>query len=491
VTYETHVTGVTSGADEAELALCCVAFSEMKEFTVYRRAEGARRTPRRLRVLVCTAAVAASVLFCAGPGVATPPPPNPTDGQLNNAQALKNHVAADVGRLSALVSQATIQLQQLQAKYQLAEQKFALAVSKLQQAEQQAAAAQAAVVAAAKEVDRARANVQSFVRNSYITPTLTTTAGGLLTAKDPNALLQTGDYVQFVTTRHLDAMSALDRATVAKSNADAKAKALVQLRQQLKAEADAAQQAARDAFEQQRIQQAILQSRKATYQSQLNAAQIQLATLNGQRAKFVAWQVEQARIAAEKARQERLRREAAERAAAAEAARLRNANGGGSVDNSPLPPSGSMGGWSADKGQAAVNRAMRWLGTPYAWAGGGYGGPTYGVNSPGTDGANDSTVYGFDCSGLTMYAWAPQGLYMDHYAASQFSQAGSFHPSPGQFMPGDLLFWGGPSQGDIHHVAMYIGGGNVIQAPNSGDVVKVTPWDQVSPDYFGATRPLT
>jgi len=156
-----------------------------------------------------------------------------------------------------------------------------------------------------------------------------------------------------------------------------------------------------------------------------------------------------------------------------------------------LPPAGSMGGWSPAKGRAAVARAERWIGQPYSWAGGNYNGPTYGVNSPGTDGWNDSQVYGFDCSGLTMYAWAAQGLYLSHYAASQFSEAGSFHPDSSQFQPGDLLFWGLPGQGSIHHVAMYVGGGDVIQAPNSGDVVKITPWDQVSGDYFGATRPLS
>jgi cell wall-associated NlpC family hydrolase len=80
---------------------------------------------------------------------------------------------------------------------------------------------------------------------------------------------------------------------------------------------------------------------------------------------------------------------------------------------------------------------------------------------------------------------------MDHFAATQFSQAGSYHPGSGDFQPGDLLFWGLPSQGDIHHVAMYIGNGMVVQAPYSGTVVQVTPWDQVSGDYYGATRPLS
>jgi cell wall-associated NlpC family hydrolase len=472
------------------MALCLVAVAEQRGCAVFRQAEGLIRKRRRLRVIVCGAALALSATLVAGPVSAAPRPPNPTDAQINAAKAAKDRTAFLVGRLSALVAQATARIHDLSAKVELAEQRYALAVSRLNAAKDDAVKAQAAVVAAQKSVDKARRNLTTFVRTTYMSPTIASSTGGLLTAKDPNALLQRGDYIQYVSDRHLDAMGALDRATVAKSNADAKAKALVQLQQKLTEEAAAAQKAAQEALRQQKAQQAELQAQQISYQRQLSAAQFQLATLNGQRKKFQAWQREQARIAAEKAR---LAREAllrAQQEAAAEAARLRNASGG-QPDSSPLPPSGSMGGWTAGKGQAAVNRAMRWLGTPYAWAGGNYNGPTYGVNSPGTDGWNDSSVYGFDCSGLMLYAWAPQGLYMEHFAATQFTQAGSYHPGPGNFMPGDLLFWGLPGQYDIHHVAMYIGNGNVIQAPYSGSYVQVTPWGQVSGDYFGATRPLT
>jgi len=481
---------------------------------VFRHADGNLKPPRGLRILVSSTAITASVLCCcAAPGTADPnPPPNPSDGQLKSAQHAKESAANDVGRLSALVAQASNQLQQLRYARELAEQKWALAVFRLEQAKQQAVAAQAAVAAAQHQVDQARASLKDFVRTSYISPDISSGATGLLTAADPNALLQRGDYVQFVATRHLDAVSALDRATVAKSNADARARTLVVLRQKLTAVADAAKTAAIEAVRQQQVQEQALAAQQANYQKQLAAAGMRLAILNDQRTKYVAFQAEQARLraareaaaAAARARARAAAEAAAEAAAAAAASAASaapvaagsdNSGGGGGggqvVAGPPLPAAGSMGGWSSSKGQAAVDRAMRWLGTPYAWAAGSYSGPTFGINSPGTGGWNDSTVFGFDCSGLTMYAWAAQGLYMDHFASSQFSQAGSYHPDPGNFEPGDLLFWGLPGQASIHHVAMYIGGGNVIQAPNSGSVVQVTPWDQVSGDYFGATRPLT
>jgi peptidoglycan DL-endopeptidase RipA len=58
-------------------------------------------------------------------------------------------------------------------------------------------------------------------------------------------------------------------------------------------------------------------------------------------------------------------------------------------------------------------------------------------------------------------------------------------------MPGDLVFWSDGGEELIHHVAIFIGGGNVIQAPQSGDIVRITPLGQVSPGYYGATRPMT
>ncbi|MCW2538646.1 MAG: NlpC/P60 family protein [Frankiales bacterium] len=445
-----------------------------------------------MKLAVCSAAVTALVLTCGAPVSAAPkPPPNPSNQQLSAAQAAKNNMAAQVGRLSALLAQAQNQLAQLTYKKELAEQKWAQAVFALDQAKAQAIAAQQAVVAAQTQITAAQASLKNFVRNSYIQPNATSGATSLLTATDPNALLQTGDYVNFIATRHLDAMSSLDRATVAKSNADAKARQAVLLQQRLTTAAANAKDAALAAVQAEQQQQAMLQQQSASYQSQLAAAQLKLANLNGQRAKYLAYQKEQARLAAIRARQAALRRAAAARAAAAAAAAANN-NNTQSGDNTYLPPANSMGGWTAAKGNAAVARALHTLGTPYAWAGGGYNGPTYGVNSPGTDGWNDSAVYGYDCSGLSMYAWAPQGLYMAHYAATQYTQAGSYHPSAGNFQPGDLLFWSGDgSIGGIHHVAIYIGNGNVIQAPNSGSYVQITPWDQVSPDYFGATRPLT
>jgi cell wall-associated NlpC family hydrolase len=427
------------------------------------------------------------------------PPPNPTNAQLAQASIQKSMLAHTVGVLSAELARAQAQLHSLAAQRELAEQKFARAVAQLNDAKEQAAKAQAAVLGAQQAITKARHNLTSYVRNSYMSPSVGSTTIGLLTATDPGALLQSGDYQTYISEHHLDAISALDRATVAKSNADAQAKLAVQTQNKLALAAQQAQLAAQQAYANEKAQAAALQKAQADYQQRLNAAQLQLATLNNQRATFLAYQREQARIAAEKARQRALALQRAHEAQLAELARLArlaaagggNNNSGGSSSgvNQPAPTGPSAGGWSAARGRAAASKALSQLGVPYSWAAGGYYGATYGVDSPGTDGWNDGNVFGFDCSGLTMFGWFP-ALGMPHYAASQY-YAGGFHPQPGQFMPGDLLFWSDGGADAIHHVAMYIGGGNVVQAPNSGDVVRITPWDQVAYGYFGATRPLT
>lgn len=158
-----------------------------------------------------------------------------------------------------------------------------------------------------------------------------------------------------------------------------------------------------------------------------------------------------------------------------------------SVKGTPLPA--SSGAWTPAIGEAVADRAIQWIGTPYAWAGGTAQGPSQGICAGGPA-RQDCHVVGFDCSGLALYAWAPY-VAMDHLAATQYGY-GSVHPGITQLRPGDLTFWStnGTAAG-IHHVAIYVGNGLVIQAPNSGDIVRITPLADVASGYFGATRPLT
>jgi cell wall-associated NlpC family hydrolase len=156
--------------------------------------------------------------------------------------------------------------------------------------------------------------------------------------------------------------------------------------------------------------------------------------------------------------------------------------------SAPLPR--NPGHWTVALGQYAAGRALAQIGTPYAWAGGDAAGPTRGVCAGG-NAANDCRVVGFDCSGLALYGWAPF-VALPHLASSQYVAAGSIHPAVTALLPGDLVFWSNDGKvSGIHHVAVYVGAGNVVQAPQSGDIVRVTPLANVDGGYFGATRPLT
>lgn len=118
----------------------------------------------------------------------------------------------------------------------------------------------------------------------------------------------------------------------------------------------------------------------------------------------------------------------------------------------------------------AINYAQGQLGLPYEWGG---TGPTHG----------DA---GFDCSGLTQAAYTAAGIPLPRTAQAQYNR-GPLVP-PGQpLRPGDLVFYGTPTH--IHHVGLYIGGGQMIDAPHTGATIRIEPYHYPGDDYTGATRP--
>jgi peptidoglycan DL-endopeptidase CwlO len=122
----------------------------------------------------------------------------------------------------------------------------------------------------------------------------------------------------------------------------------------------------------------------------------------------------------------------------------------------PDPPPASS------KAQVAVAAAESQIGVPYVYAG----------STPGV---------GFDCSGLTMWAWGQAGVSLPHSSAAQYDVLP--HVDQSQLQPGDLLFFYSP----IHHVGMYIGGGKMVHAPHTGAYVEIV--DVYWQYYVGAARP--
>ena len=154
----------------------------------------------------------------------------------------------------------------------------------------------------------------------------------------------------------------------------------------------------------------------------------------------------------------------------------------------PAPASVGDDGRTSERGQRVVDAALRWRGTTYAWGGGNASGPTLGIRDGGVaDRFGDYKKIGFDCSGLTLHAWAQVGVSLPHYSAYQY--AGQPKIGRGQLQAGDLVFWAYNTSDPttIHHVAIWMGNGQIVEARNSGTVVKVSSmdWD----GYIGAVRP--
>jgi cell wall-associated NlpC family hydrolase len=164
--------------------------------------------------------------------------------------------------------------------------------------------------------------------------------------------------------------------------------------------------------------------------------------------------------AAERLRQERLAAQARARLAAAQAASVSDpeavldvsalsSSGPGVQLETPAPPPSRYGG--------VVGIAMQYLGVPYVWGG--------------------ASPAGFDCSGFIMYVFAQVGISLPHHAASQYGMGSPV--SRDQLEPGDLVFFNG-----LGHAGIYIGGGQFIHAPHTGDVVKIS---SLSDSWYAAT----
>jgi cell wall-associated NlpC family hydrolase len=119
--------------------------------------------------------------------------------------------------------------------------------------------------------------------------------------------------------------------------------------------------------------------------------------------------------------------------------------------------------------QRAVLVAKSEVGLPYVWGGGGTNGPSGSASAP----LHQVGLPGFDCSGLVQYSFAQAGVTLPRVAQAQFDYVKAHSmltTDVAQLQPGDLVFFSDNEPG-VNHVAIYLGGGNIIQAPQTGSDV--------------------
>jgi cell wall-associated NlpC family hydrolase len=332
------------------------------------------------------------------------------------------------------LADAKARLQQLEADFELAVEHYDAVHQRLTQIRSEMARTEVDVAHIRKRIQSRMGTAVALARELYMSGQADALEA-VLSSTDLSEIESRLHYLQSSEQRQTQVFErlAVDRQTLAQKLTDLAAA-------RAKAAADQAQ----------------LARLKTSIQSKVASQKGTIARLNREIAAA-------ARRAAARARAQKIAQQRADRAAAlaAQRASITPAVSAPSSPSTPSTPSGPAPPASS-RAQIAVRAALSQVGKPYQWGGAG-------PNS-------------YDCSGLTMWSWAHAGVTLSHSAAMQYSE--TRRVSSGDLQPGDLLFYGSP----IHHVAMYIGGGQLVEAPYTGALVRVTSTGGRS-DYVGAGRP--
>jgi peptidoglycan DL-endopeptidase RipA len=408
--------------------------------------------PRRLGVI---AAVAAAVVglpsFPAGAQR-----PDPSD-RLHKAQAT---AAADKQRLAhaqAQVAAAQTRLTDLAATAEKAVTRYKGALGRLRTVQDTETAAKATLVAAAAGAAAQQQQLNAFVRAAYMSGGPLASVAVVLNGSGPAGIL--------------------DRASLLNAVSDSQTQLLGELVQAREREGAAAEVAGAATAKVARGVAHIDAARRTALMAMTNqhALVTKLANDQDDLAKtFAAHESQVADLAREQAAARARAKLAAQRATLAASWAVLQAAG----EAMPMA--------TKAQGRRVVKWAQRQLGIPYSWGGGDIRGPTVGgVNEQGNP-AGLHTV-GFDCSGLTLFAWARVGFRLDHYTGYQWVEG--HHVPLERLRPGDLVFFARNTANpmSIHHVGIYVGKGKMIDAPHTGAAVRYD--DVFVPGLIGAVRP--
>jgi cell wall-associated NlpC family hydrolase len=374
-----------------------------------RSSRTAVRTPpsRRRRIVVSAVVLAAFALPVLLPGTASA-------DQISDKQTQATQVAS--------------KLDDLNQKLSALDEQYNQAVIQLDTAQKNVADAQIRLDATNAQLDVAAQQLRSFAVQAYMTGNDTPAFEAALTSSAQDAA-QKKSYLEAASRSRQDLLDQLHSMKQQAATETAKV-----------SEAQSQAQKVEASIKQAKDQADTAVAEQAQINSQVKG---ELATLvHEQQQAQAAAQATAAKASADAAAaQQAATQRTAATQTAPQAGPVQSADTGGGTTTPIGSPSGGAG--------AAIAAAQSMLGVPYVWAG--------------------ASPSGFDCSGLTLWAWAHGGKTLPHSAASQYAM--SQHIPVSALQPGDLVFF--TEGGSIGHVGLYIGGGMMIHAPHSGSVVKI------------------
>jgi peptidoglycan DL-endopeptidase CwlO len=442
----------------------------------------------------------------------------PSQDQVDDAQARVAQKARDVGEIKARLLLANQRLEQAATRAEQASEAYNGALWRLEQAKQKHRAARREADRAQRTVASQRTRIGALVAQSYQEGGDLSALNAMMSADGPEGVLDQyvafqgastsleADYKRFSAADSLAgvfeaqakqakaeqvrladrAEQAKDLAVSAAESAQSEAARVAVEKDQLIRELARAENISVELARERQTALEEIARRRAEERARREAIEAARAEARAEaRARAQAAADERAATAARPTTRHRARpasKAPASKAPASEAPgtrtpakrRQHRPSGGGAGTTStpavrtptPTPPPAAPSGKPSPRGGAeqAIRFAKAQLGEPYQW---GADGPT-----------------SWDCSGLTMKAWASAGTYLPHYSVAQYDAG--VPVSVSDVRPGDLVFWSSNGQpSGIHHVAMYIGNGQIIHAPRTGRPVEIDDmYYWIPPDFF-------
>jgi cell wall-associated NlpC family hydrolase len=388
---------------------------------------------------VAIAALALSVALAPLPAAASHGG-GPSAGALARS---KHQVATrerEVLAAAAAVERGKLALTQLNNSAEVAFEAYDGARVRLQTALHAVHTAHVVLANATHQVTRGQARITEFVTAAYESGGLSALDAYLEPGGASQLVSRVGAIAAITSSEHTT-LEQLDAARIYQGVVSRQAEIVAQTATAAAAAANRAKVAALAAVKRQTTFLAGLRQKEDTLRSLLSQA------------KTHAQRVERAHLAA-----------IARARAAAIARAARSHQGTGPYTGESGSTAGTV---SAAIALTALHDAESQIGKPYQWA-------AAGPNS-------------YDCSGLTMWAYDQVGVHLDHFTGDQWNEGA--HVSRSELRPGDLVFFAtnidDPST--IHHVGMYVGGDEMVDAPYTGVDVRYDSIDR--PDYIGAVRP--